>query len=650
MTLFELVLRSMRKNVKQDYLYFFALIFSTSLYFVFATLQHDPSITTVSGMDLNFAAAFKVAGILLLCIVTVFTLYANQIFLKRRSKEIGLYQLIGLSRRGVVRFLVTENLLLGAGALLLGIVCGAALSRIFLLILLNMLGFEGMVGLKFSMTAAAQTAAVFAVLLLITSVQMIRSVYRSTLLALFHADKQAEHPHKPSGFWAACLALLGLALVAAGYILSGHMFNQLLFLNMLLVLLMTILGTYLLFRVTISWLLYRYRKSRHGHLSLNNSLSLAPLMHRMKGNANSLTLITVLSAMTLTMVALAYSLYYSTGSDTRIALPYDMVFENDEQASYAFRVDLQKAGVNFEYQPVTGFRVLGEIRNQAHPDSSDTQGLLFLPAEQLHNTGAKVPIPGAGEAVLFDGRGLLDTLGDRNDRNEPKEIVLATNEKGKGEGKVFQLTGSVDKYAMNYNLYGEQIVVKDAAVQELIRTKGSYSKGEMVSLDTYRIPDRPERAKASALYAKYVSKDDFKPDYESQYRESLQSFGLYIFISGFLGLVFLISTGSILYFKQITEAEEEKQSFVTLRQLGFDVKDIMRGIVRKQLFVFAIPLVIGLLHSIFAVKVASVLVLSSIVLPSAIAMGVYVLIYFLFGAVTIGHYRKLVKSAMNGPA
>lgn len=86
---------------------------------------------------------------------------------------------------------------------------------------------------------------------------------------------------------------------------------------------------------------------------------------------------------------------------------------------------------------------------------------------------------------------------------------------------------------------------------------------------------------------------------------------------------------------------------MTLRQLGFDVKDIMRGVARKQLFVFAIPLVIGLMHSIFAVKAASVLVLSSIALPSAIAMGAYALIYFSFGALTIGYYRKLVKSAIH---
>ena len=114
LTLFDLVIRSMRKNIKHYYLYFFALIFSVVLYFVFATLQHDPSVVARSGGSMG--AAFKVAGILLLFIAGIFVVYANAIFLKRRSREIGLYQLIGLTKGSVSRLLIIENTLLSAGA------------------------------------------------------------------------------------------------------------------------------------------------------------------------------------------------------------------------------------------------------------------------------------------------------------------------------------------------------------------------------------------------------------------------------------------------------------------------------------------------------------------------------------------------------
>nr|WP_010495852.1 FtsX-like permease family protein [Paenibacillus elgii] len=643
MTLFELVARSMRKNIKHYYLYFFALIFSTSLYFVFATLQHDSSIVRTSSSDVNFATSFQVAGILLLLIVAVFTVYANRIFLKRRSREIGLYQLIGLTKKGVARLLIIENALLGAGALLLGIGSGALVSRLFLLILMKLLGFEGFIALTFSASAALQTVIVFAALIVLTSVQMLLTVYRSTLLQLFHADQQGEHPKKPNSAVAAFLALLGIALIGYGYRLSGHMVNDMLFFNMLLVLLSTILGTYLLFRVTISWFFYMFRRSKNGHLGLANSLSLAPLMHRMKANANSLTLITVLSAMTLTMVAMAYSLYFSAESDTRISLPYDFIFENSEKDSRSFNEELKKEGITFVHKPVEAVRLMGKISDPDNRSKSDDQGLLFLPAEQLLEAGADVKVPGKGEAVLYNGRANLEGKNKEEGTNFSKEIKPGKN----GGTETLRLTGLVVKFVMNYNVYGAQLVTAESTFKELRGNMRPSSDFEAVRFDTYQIPDKKERAKASGLYAKYKKEDKFMPDFHTQYEASLQSFGLFIFISGFLGLVFLISTGSILYFKQMTEAEQEKRSFMTLRQLGFDVNAIMRGIVRKQLFVFAIPLLIGLLHSVFAVKAASILVISSIVVPSAIAMGVYALIYFVFAVLTVGYYRKIVKNAMR---
>ncbi len=126
-------------------------------------------------------------------------------------------------------------------------------------------------------------------------------------------------------------------------------------------------------------------------------------------------------------------------------------------------------------------------------------------------------------------------------------------------------------------------------------------------------------------------------------KKVLELTGLLIFIAAFLGLVFLISTGSILYFKQMTEAEQEKQSFKTLRQLGFDVDMIMKGIIRKQAIVFLLPLSIGMLHSIFAIKAASFMIRSDTIFPASIAMTSYTVIYFVFALFTIGYYRNIVK-------
>lgn len=642
MTLFELVIRSMRKNIKHYYLYFFALIFSTVLYFVFATLQYDTSMIQETGESKALDISFQVARILLIVIVVIFTVYANRIFLKRRSKEIGLYQLIGMTRKGVAGFLILENILLGAGALLLGICAGAFVSRLFVLILMKLMGFDSFVTVSFSVTAAYHTAIVFAALIVLTSLQMMLTVYRSTLIGLFNADKQAEHPKQPRTITAAILAILGIMLIMFGYWLSGNMINGLMFYNMIAVLASTIFGTYLLFRVTISWVFYQVRKRKKGHLGLKNSMSLAPLMHRMKANANSLTLITVLSAMTLTMVALAYSFYFSAEADTRISLPYDFVFENKKQQAESFRTDMEKDGIQFVHQPIEAVRVSGFLKETTPSGNENYRRLIFLPAEQLIKVGADLTVPGKGEAILYDTQLNITAQFNKEVLNFPKDIELKERE----NTVPLKAMKFVDKYAMNLNVYGQQLVVSEATLKELQERMSDSPDSEAVRLDAFQVSDKEERAKASSLYAKYVKKDEYWPDFHTSYISTLQASGLFIFIAGFLGLVFLISTSSILYFKQMTEAEQEKRNYTTLRQLGFEVKDIMRGIIRKQLFVFAIPLLIGLLHSAFAVKSASILMLSDITVPSAIAMGVYAFIYFIFAILTVGYYRRIVKNAM----
>ncbi|SFE94011.1 bacitracin transport system permease protein [Paenibacillus algorifonticola] len=637
MTLFELVIRSMRKNMKHYYLYFFALISSTALYFVFASLQHDTSIMAATFGDVQFASLFKVSGMLLLAIVVIFMLQANSIFLGRRSREIGLYQLVGLTRRGVLLLLVAENMLLGIGALLLGIGAGALASRLFVLILMKLIGIESVITLSFSNSAAIQTAIVFAVLIGLTWIQIVFKVYCTTLLGLFKADRQGEHPKQPKAVLSAMMGLLSIVLIGAGYMLSSKLPGQELFLQMLVILASTILGTYLLFRVTIGWLLYWVRRSKNGQLGLKNSLSLAPVMHRMKANASSLTLITVLSAMTLTMVAIAYSLYYSAESEARGMLPYDFIFENNGQDARSFRTELEQAEFTFIHQSVEAIRLTGAFGNGKEGERS----LLLLAAEQLQASGADIELPKQGEAVWFKGQ--------RNALSKEPDTVLfpqAVNLEASGVPLTIKVIKGIDRYAMNYNVNGGQLAVPEATLHAIREQIPSSTNQATIQIDTYQIASKNERAVASGFYAKYVKADENRPDFDTYYKESLQKFGLIIFIAGFLGLIFLMATGSILYFKQMTEAEQERKSYTILRQLGFGEQEIMGGIIRKQLFVFTIPLAIGLVHSIVAVKAASALTLSDITFPAAAAMAMYTVIYFVFAVLAVGYYRRIVRLAL----
>lgn len=637
LTLFDLAIRSMRKNIKHYYLYFFALILSVVLYFVFATLQYDQAI--VEQGNKMISSAFLAAGILLIFIAGIFIVYANSIFLKRRSREIGLYQLIGLKKRTVARLLIVENTLLGIGALIVGIVIGMLVSRVFLLLLLKLIGFETTISVSFSIEAVLQTIAVFIGIFALTTIQMIRTVYRNTLLSLFNTEKAGEHPKKPKTSSAAVLAVAGILLIGFGYWLSERMFDANFFLNISGVLISTIAGTYLIFRVTLSWLLYKIRSRKEGHLGLNNSLSIAPLMHRLKGNANSLTIITILSAMTLSMIAGAYSFYYSTEQEAQAKMPFDFIFENEEAFASEISAEMKEKGIDFQQGIVEILVTEGQLEEGALAVPSDPLYIAVASDEQLQKAGIEIEAPGTNSASLHSTSSLSMFMDNERlpvdlylqDVKEPIEIEAF------GEGNV-----------INWETFYTQVVVNPKKYEQLKTDLAAKGSAEIRRIDGFHILNDEDLEEASALYhqPKYNGKNP-RQDYYSTVKEGMESNGLMIFIAGFLGLVFLVSTGSILYFKQMTEAEQEKQSYSTLRQLGFSVNEIMQGIIRKQIFVFGLPLVISLVHSFFALKALSYFFQTNIMVSAATVMILFAIIYLLFAFLTVGYYRKTVKMALR---
>ena len=636
----KLVIRSMRKNIKMYYLYFFAMIFSISLYFIFSTLQNDQTIVHMVNTSANFSTAFQVAGILLILITVVFTIYATNIFIRRRSQEIGLYQLIGLSKAWVARVLILEHTILGLGALLIGMLVGALLSRLFLILFMNLIGIESMVGLTFSSQAVIQTIAVFTCLIAVTSLQIILTVYRSTLLQLFQANNQNDYFVKRPSIVSSILGLAGLSLIGFGYYVSTLIVDNadILMFLMLLVLASTILGTFLIFHTTISWILYVFRKRQNGNLGLYNSLSVAPLMHRMKGHANSLTLITVLSAMAITMISLSYSLYYSTENDVRLAMPFDFAVENMEEEAAIISSRLEEEQIKFNHYELDAIRFDGAWVEQDPSADRRQRTFMLFSAEQMAHAGLDVESPQDGEAIYHNTRAIIEGM----EISYPKYVEFPSND------EVNRLTVSNFKLenVMNYRFYGSQLLVSGETFERMRDRIQESEDKEILTFEVFQLLDDEKSETASGIFLTNVDSDLYITDFYTAYQDSLQTNGLLIFIAGLLGFVFILSTGSILYFKQMTEAEQEKTYYLTLRQLGFRVNDIMKGIIRKQLFVYLIPLGIGLIHAAFALNVGSVLIAASMLTPIFISMAVYIVIYLMFTFVTIRYYKSIVTKAL----
>lgn len=645
--------------MRHYYLYFFALIFSVTLFFSFVTLQYNESIIEATKASGKASSGFEAASYMLYFIVLFFVLYANHLFIKRRSKEIGLYQLIGMTKGLVTRLMALENILLFVGAVCIGMVFGLLSSRLFAMILLKLLKFDAVVTMSFSKVAIVNTLLVFGILLVIILVQMAFMVRKSTLLALFNASKQADERVKRFSAFHMIMGAIGLGLIGYGYYASMILFTGKttnLFLSMLVILGTTIGGTYFVFRYSVAFVLNLFRMSKKGHLNLADVLALTPIMHRMKGNAKSLTLITVLTAVSLTITTLSYISYYSAGSSAENEVPADYIAVDDREQ--AFVKALQQQDIAFEektFQLTSAQFDMATIfpKEEIGMLGDDTMSdIVTVSLSDYQQIDPSVQLA-KGEAIITGYGGFysnimpLEAPIDMTLLHQKNEFPLHIKEVNDKTFLAWRITAG-----------GFVVIVEDTVFEQLQALNKDYATGYSTQAQTsINLIDANDETyqQAEKLYKQSGANILFESDHEdinklssqqSMVEQNLNSFGTLIFTTAFLGLAFLLATGSILYFKQMSEADEEVESYKVLRKIGFTQDELLRGIKMKQLFNFGVPLLIGLLHSYFAVKSGWFLFGTEMTMPLIITMVLYVGMYIIFATLTINYYKKIIKQAL----
>lgn len=641
MSLNYIIFRNLRKNLKNYYLYVFALIFSVALYFSFVTLQYDPSMNEVAESTKG-AAAIGASSVLLIVIVGIFLLYANTIFIKRRSKEIGLFQLIGLTKGRIFGILSAENCILYFGSMVIGILIGFLGSKLILMILFKIIGVDAITKLYFSPMALLQTLIVFAVMYLLIMLMNYLFIRAQSILSLFRVSSTTEQQVQKLSVGQILMGILGIALIVLGYILSARLFSvekldmQQLMYTMILILFSVILGTYLFYKGSVSFLFNLIRKSKKGYLSINEVLSLSSIMFRMRSNALLLTIITTVSALAIGLLSLSYISYYSAEAQAKESLPEDFSFAQAEVKD----------------------RFVAELDNKQIPYEEKHRQPLYIEID-----ATKVMNDSLSEDRLFSSV-LSDSMVDNIDLKPGEVIFMGYGNviqqffSIKDEGPVVlhglkntidqQLIGTVKQGVLPvyYNQGTPVTVVDESVYAELAQDLDpKLQKGQATDYYGVQITDSGQDENAYVIFADLQLK---APSFSQiEFRNNQRtSMGLIMFIVGFLGLTFLITSGCILYFKQMNESEEEKSNYTILRKLGFTQGNLLRGIQFKQLFNFGIPLVVGLSHSYFAVKSGWFFFGTELVTPTVIVMIVYTLLYSIFGLLSIWYYKRVIKESL----
>ena len=648
MSINRLILRNLKKNFKNYYLYVFALVFSAALYFAFVTLQYDPSMDVAKG-SVKGAAGFKAASVLLVAIVGVFLLFANKIFIKRRSKEIGLFQLIGMTKNQILRILSVENFILYFSSLFIGTFVGFAVSKFFLMILFKVTGVEGISKLHFSSKALIQTLVVFSIiyiLILLTNTIFIKS---QSILSLFKAVSKAEERVKKISIFEVLIGVLGIVLIVTGYYVSQRLFSgdfitaNTLFGAMIFILGSVIIGSYFFYKGSVRFIANLIRKKKGGYLNIKEVLSLSSIMFRMKSNALLLTIITTVSALAIGLLSLSYISYYSTEKMAESSVPNHFSFASVQEAE-TFTNALTTKDIAFNQKNIDVIQINTNITNILKDDAMQ---------EMVDSENTILPIVSEKDVDvtnLSDGEVLFSGASD----------VLQKVMPMKDSGKI-ELLGSTLKYEQYFigldkkSILSWQFtsggvptaIVKDSVFEAL---KKDLDPSIQMELSTYigiDVNSKEQLKQANDIFIQLGLHENRMSDSQfDMLTRNKTMMGLTMFIVGFLGLAFLITSGCILYFKQMDECEDEKDSYTILRKLGYTQSDLLQGIKIKQLFNFGIPLIIGLSHSYFAVQSGWFLFGTEVWAPMLIVMIVYTCLYSIFGVLSVLYYKKVIREAL----
>ncbi|KIL26275.1 hypothetical protein B4133_2851 [Bacillus altitudinis] len=645
MNINQLVFRNLKKNLKNYYLYVFALVFSVALYFSFVTLQYSPALDDVKG-SIKGGASIKAASVLLIAIVGIFLLYANSIFIKRRGREIGLLQLIGMTKQKIAKLLNAENFILYVVSMAIGIIAGFIGSKLMLMVLFKVTGVNAIANLHFSGMALLQTLIVFFVIYGLIMLRNRWFINRQTILSLFRTTSSTEQRVKKISVFEIIIGVLGIAFISSGYYISSQLFTGTytsmlaLLLAMIYILASVIIGTFLFYKGSVSFIANIVRKRKNGYLAIHEVLSLSSIMFRLKSNALLLTIITTVSALAIGLLSLSYISYYSAEKTAEQQIPSHFVMGSEKEANTFTRAlsDKHIAYETKQFKVIQAKFDAKKIMDSEIKNMNNDPGVLTLPVISEKNA-ANIHVK-SNEVTLSGYSDLLKKFMPIQSSGDVKLLI-----KKPLDLKVIDMKKD---YLISYNFtFGglPVAVVSQSVFEQLDQQKDPKLQIENNQYHAVNIKDDQNLEQANDVFTSLKLGDNSMSQLATTQQQK-QTIGLMMFIVGFLGLSFLVTSGCILYFKQMNESEEEQSSYTILRKLGFTEKDLLKGIRLKQLFNFGIPLVVGLLHSYFAVQSGWFLFGGELWTPMLIVMSIYTVLYSIFGFLSVQYYKKVIKESL----
>mgnify|MGYP000934775623 FL=1 len=655
----KLAVSNLIKNRKLYYPFALAVLLAVTITYLFYSLSLNPNIGKIRGGE-TISMTLALGMVVVTIASGIIVLYANSFVMKNRSKELGVYGMLGLEKRHLISMVFKELLIFGSLTLTAGLGLGALFDKLIFALLLKLMN------MKVELVSTFQPIVFILVLIVFGAIFLglifINAFRIARMNALQLSREKASGEKK--GRFLGLQTILGLISMGAGYFLAVTVENPL---NAVLIffvaVLLVIFGTYLLFNAGITVFLQILKKNKRYYYQPNNMISVSNLIFRMKKNAVGLATIAILSTMVLVTMSAATSIFKGSETFKKVMNPHDFgitgqnvekeyinklldQYASDKGLTVTKKEVLTYSSFGVANQEGTKLTIFEKGQNRVQPK---TVFMVFDQKDYENMTGQKLALSGK-EVGLFT---------KNKELQGQKELTLndqtyTIKEEIKKDFILEHVPNQYNILTSDYNY----LVVPDlkAFLDQYPNSSifNQYYGGMNVTAS------EEEQLKIADDYSKFVNNFNRELNKEGSYvygsnladssAQMSALFGGVFFIGIFLSIIFMVGTVLVIYYKQISEGYEDRERFIILQKVGLDQKQIKQTINKQVLTVFFLPLLFAFLHLAFAyhmlsliLKVIGVLDATMMLTVTLSICAIFLIVYVLIFMITSRSYRKIVQ-------
>lgn len=615
-----LALTGIKKNKKLYIPYILTCIGMVMMFYIITFLSS-------SDMMMNYPGGETMRGILGFGVyvigffAVIFLFYTNSFLVRRRKKEFGLYNILGMGKRNIARVMLWETLFIGAFSIAVGMALGVLFSKLAELVMVNIMSMDVTFGVTIDYKAIYYTVVLFAVIFFLILLNSLRQVHLSNPIALLHSENAGEKPPKANWFF----AVLGVLILGCAYYLAVTIKDPVTTLAaFFFAVIMVIVATYLIFISGSVAFCKILQKKKNYYYKTNHFVSVSSMSYRMKRNGTGLASICILCTMVLVMISSTVCLYLGKEDSLRERYPRNInvtmtsqIYSDliSQDANSIAKMSIETAE-NMGYKPVNaidytmlsfvsyirdGEIVFDDGENGFNYATSDLWQIFIVSLDDYNRlTGSQENLD-EDEVMIYTSKDMdynYDVLKIKG--QEPlniKKVVMDFENNG------------VDTMQIIPALY---IFVPDLEVQvQKISEQSQDALGNINRFVGYDIEatDQQQTDVFDEIYdwlrtSQIENADSSMYVYvEGSANEKLEFFGLYgglFFLGIILGIVFIFAAVLIMYYKQVSEGYEDQSRFEIMQKVGMTKREIKKSINSQMLTVFFMPLIAAGVHLAFA--------------------------------------------------